>query len=120
MSDNWLNLIFAQYVQDSIVPKFIEVLREEIENPQFEWDSITVRKNGEVVSSPRNAVDTGELRDSLIVDVEITDSHTVTMWATYTADHAVDVYYGYVDDYGNIKAGRDWITPAVERLGGER
>ncbi len=46
------NLIIAQYFQMSI------------ESPEWEWDRETRRKNGEIVLSPRNIVDLGNLRDS--------------------------------------------------------
>jgi hypothetical protein len=37
---------------------------EMIESPIWEWDKTTFRSNGEVVGSPRDIVDTGNLRDS--------------------------------------------------------
>jgi hypothetical protein len=35
-----------------------------IEKPQYEWSGETLRQNGTLVGSPRNIVDSGNLRDS--------------------------------------------------------
>lgn len=42
-----------------------KAFKEEIEAKKWEWnENVTVRKNGDVVTTPRDIVDTGELRDS--------------------------------------------------------
>lgn len=38
--------------------------QEAITAPIYDWDRITLRSTGELVGSPRDIVDTGELRDS--------------------------------------------------------
>lgn len=46
-------------------------LKDAIEAPVYRWPRITRRSTGEVVTSPRNIVDTGELRDSQSMLVEV-------------------------------------------------
>lgn len=51
---------------------------------------------GKVAGSPRDAVDTGELRDSLEVRTNKTQT-SVRVEARWSADHAEDVYFGSND-----------------------
>lgn len=39
-------------------------IKDAIASKQWEWDRTTYRRNGEVATSPRNIVDTGELLNS--------------------------------------------------------
>lgn len=43
---------------------FHGIVLDEIESKKWEWDRLTRRKNGALVGSPRDIVDTGELRNS--------------------------------------------------------
>lgn len=70
------------------------------------WDRTTRRRNGEVVSNPRNIVDTGELRDSLYIEVE--KSRASISWE---ADHAAHVFIG---DVG--KPGRAWTDLTMSEI----
>jgi hypothetical protein len=54
-----------------IEPEFIDLnerlhesIKESISDEKWEWDKTTYRRNGEVVDSPRNIIDTGELLNS--------------------------------------------------------
>lgn len=44
--------------------KMNTLFREQIESPVYDWYGTTVRRSGEIVDSPRNIVDLGNLRDS--------------------------------------------------------
>lgn len=44
--------------------EFDDLLREAIESDIYYWGGTTFRQNGDVVGSPRDIVDTGNLRDS--------------------------------------------------------
>jgi hypothetical protein len=48
---------------------FGETAQEIIETEMWEWPRQTVRQNGTVAGSPRDIVDTGELRDSYTIEV---------------------------------------------------
>lgn len=54
---------------DTVLEDVVEELADEftatIESPVFAWGTVTHRRNGSVVSDPRDAVDTGNMRDSL-------------------------------------------------------
>lgn len=79
-----------------------------IESPIWEWDGITLRKNGEIVGSPRSIVDTGELRDSQQDPVYDGNSATIE----WTADHAASVWTG-LDGNGNPMPARPWTDEAT-------
>lgn len=68
-----------------------------IETDRWKWDNTTVRSDGSVVGTPRDIVDTGELRDSQEVRIE-GDKATIE----YTADHAQQVH-----------ADRPWLSTAL-------
>lgn len=54
-----LRQIFIEYNE-----KLHESIKDSILSTKWEWDRTTYRKNGEIVDSPRNIIDTGELLDS--------------------------------------------------------
>lgn len=85
---------------------------EAMEAVIYEWDgTITHRKSGEVVDSPRNIIDTGELRDSLSQENE-----TLKRTYNYTADHAGEVHEGYTTLSGIEKPARPWTERAREEF----
>ena len=93
---------------DKFADAQIEALNAEI----YDWDGTTTyRKSGEIVDSPRDAVDTGELQNSLI-QVRSVGARVYL----YLAAHALDVHEGYVTDFGNSKPARRWTKMAYERF----
>lgn len=99
-------------------------LQNEIAKPQFTWPNVTRRRNGRVVSSPRDIVDTGQFIESQ-TDPVVRDSNTgVEMTIGWTAPYAADIFNGvvgseFVNYSGSLKSfdqarERDWITPALE------
>lgn len=60
------------------------------EDASWQWAGITRRKNGEVAGSPRNLVDSGELRDSR-QEPQITG---LTARITWDAPYAAAVFLG--------------------------
>lgn len=79
--------------------------------PIYQWDkTTTVRKNGDVVTSPRDVVDTGSLAESLTpikgVGIRI---------YLYLIDYAADVHQGYQTKSGKSKPARPWTKVARER-----
>ncbi|MBW4531557.1 MAG: hypothetical protein KME02_12820 [Aphanothece saxicola GSE-SYN-MK-01-06B] len=79
----------------------------------FEWPNQTTRSNGQVVGSPRNAVDTGLLRQSNTAP-EINGLRVRYTWRT---PYATAVHEGAQLVNGTILPPRPW-TSAV--LGSER
>lgn len=100
-------------------------LQNEIAKPQFDWPRKTRRRNGQVVGSPRDIVDTGEFIDSQ-TEPTVSDSEAgVEMTIGWTAPYAADIYRGsqgegFISSRGfevvGDQPGRDWITPALEQL----
>jgi hypothetical protein len=79
-----------------------------IESPIWEWtDKITHRENGEIVGSPRNSVDMGDLINSQ-QEPEFDGDKATIEW---TSDHAGTVHEGYVDQ--SIYPARPWTEEAA-------
>lgn len=79
-----------------------------IESEIWKWDGYTLRKNGDLVGSPRDIVDTGELRDSQQEPVYPTPTTAKIEW---TAEHALGVHEGF-DSAGNPMPARPWTEEA--------
>lgn len=95
---------------EATVEAFAEQCQTEIESDKWEWPRTTHRQNGEVVTSPRNIVDTGRLRDSQRIEIE--GDSAVVEWA---ADYALKVHEGIVEN-GFLKPGRPWTETALEEI----
>ncbi|BBG58033.1 hypothetical protein [uncultured phage] len=76
---------------DEMVDEFAQEINFQIEDTKWNWPRETVRKNGSVVGSPRDIVDTGELKNSQFIE-NVSDVYKVI---GYTADHAALVHEGY-------------------------
>lgn len=61
-------------------------------SPVWPWPNRTVRSSGQIVTSPRDVVDTGALRDSRQPAKFHTNSSGVTIEIDWTAAHAVEVF----------------------------
>jgi hypothetical protein len=75
------------------------------------WDGITHRKNGEVVGSPRNILDTEELINSKII---VRSGNNAKI--EWTADHSTIVHDGATLRNGTELAARPWTKLAAERF----
>lgn len=85
---------------------------QQINSIQWDWkgpDGTTRRKNGQVVSEPRDIVDSGTLLRSKqrkqvgrnVVDFE------------WTAEHAEGVHDGYKAKSGTLNPARPWTEPTI-------
>jgi phage gpG-like protein len=81
------------------VQGFAETCKDQISDPIWDWP------RGE---SPRDIVDTGELRDSMVVNFTDDNNTALIEW---TADHAAKVHEG---DYSGkfVMPGRPWTHTA--------
>jgi hypothetical protein len=99
-------------------------LQDEIQKEQFKWPNETRRRNGRLVSSPRDIVDTSEFLNSQTAPQVSEEGATVTMRIGWTAPYAADIFNGVVgDDFVNYAGtlqttdpakARDWIKPALD------
>ena len=94
---------------------------KEIGTKQFTWPAEykTTRgsynrkgKGRESVGSPRDIVDSGALRQSIVR----TQSGPFSYRYTWNVDYSVYVLQGYRTKAGNEMPARDWNTPALFRL----
>ena len=85
--------------------------RKQFETPKWDWPRETVRSNGSVVDSPRDIVDTGELRDSYSNEVRNEGKTVAHIWS---AKHAAIRYLGGTDANGNYRPGADWVQGGLD------
>jgi hypothetical protein len=84
--------------------------KEEIKSPQFPWPGLTRRKNGTVVGSPRDIVDTGAFLASQ--RRERPDSSTILFsWGNDGVNYAGKILRGTGPTYPS----RDWIRLALDK-----
>ena len=99
---------------DEMVGEFAQEINSQIEDSKWNWPRETVRKNGTVVGSPRDIVDTGELKNSQFIE-DVSDTYKVIR---YTAEHAALVHEGYEiernDGTVTDVPARPFIDTAVE------
>lgn len=75
-----LTRAFAEVGQD-----LAQVIREDFDHPIWQWRGITRRKSGERAGSPRNLVDTGDLRDSQVLNIGTANEIQLRWTASYAA-----------------------------------
>jgi len=97
--------VFGRYTTE-VFPKF----QESIEAQKFEWPNVTIRKNGQVVTSPRNIVDTGAFKASQ----ERTMLNATTALFTWNVPYSSLILTGYTTKTGKRMPARDWIRPVLE------
>jgi hypothetical protein len=99
---------------DEMVGEFAQEINFQIEDTKWNWPRETVRKNGSVVGSPRDIVDTGELKNSQFIE-DNSDTYKVV---GYASDHAALVHEGYQvernDGTVTDVPARPFIDTAVE------
>ena len=97
-----LNLSKLNSAIDTALKKTVDEVAQNattaIETDRWDWNNTTVRSDGSVVGTPRDIVDTGELRDSQEVRID-GDKATIE----YTADHAQQVH-----------SDRPWLSTALD------
>jgi len=96
-----------------------EALNTAVESDIWNWPRDTERTY-EIVGSPRDIIDTGRLRDSLVITEKFGQKKS-TITVKYTTPYAALMHYGgMVQPYGNRNAatvsipGRPWITATWE------
>jgi hypothetical protein len=99
---------------DRLADTFVDLQVEELEAIKWYWRNPTKRKTGAVVGSPRDIIDTANLRDSL----ELTDIGDTHVRYEYRADYSGLVHQGF-DGQGNAGTpesypARPWVRSAYE------
>jgi hypothetical protein len=96
--------VFGDYCTQ-LFPKF----QDSIVQQRYDWPQITIRKNGQVVTSPRNIVDSGAFK----LSQERTMLNATTCLFTWNVPYSSLILTGYTTKAGNIMPPRDWITPVL-------
>jgi hypothetical protein len=96
---------------ETTVEAYADQCQAELESEKWDWPRTTHRQNGEVVTSPRNVIDTGDLINSQ--EIEYLDPSTALI--NYGSDHALDVHEGKVEN-GLLKPGRPWTETALDEI----
>ena len=97
--------VFGKYCTE-VFPKF----KESIDSAVYEWPNVTIRQNGQVVTSPRNIVDTGAFKQSQ----ERTMLNATTCLFTWNTPYSSLILTGYITKTGQRMPGRDWISPVLQ------
>lgn len=92
---------------EKTVKVYADNCKTAIEAEVYDWtDKTTYRQNGEIVTSPRDSDDTGELKNSQQEPVFDGDTASIE----WTAPHAITVHEGWKDQ--SIYPGRPWTDEA--------
>lgn len=95
------------------VDEFVSELSRQLEAVKWSWDgTITVRRSGQVVGSPRDIIDTGALRNSL----NVIERDPKFYELIYDRIYAELVHEGYRTSTGRQKPPRPWVETAVSEL----
>lgn len=70
---------------DKKTKQLTEGLKDSLDSPVFSWGTQTHRKNGDIVSDPRNAIDTGKLQKSVQMEEGKGLSNKIKFEAEYSA-----------------------------------
>lgn len=92
---------------DALSDAYDDAMTDEV----WAWDGITHRRNGEVVGSPRNILDTEELINSKVI---VRSGNNARI--EWTADHATIVHDGATLRNGTELAARPWTKLAAQRF----
>ena len=90
---------------------------EQMTEEQWRWrgkgpDGTTRRKNGEVVTEPRNIIDTR----ALIESKRRTNTGRSSEEFTWTAEHAQPVHDGYTQKGGTVMPARPWTENTFQEI----
>jgi hypothetical protein len=99
---------------EEVVSELAQEITYQIRDPKWQWPRETRRQNGMIVGSPRDIVDTKELKNSQFVN-DVSDTYKVV---GYAAPHAPYVHEGYeierADGEITDVPARPFIDTAVE------
>ena len=107
MVDQLIDNAFEDVILD-VAQEQLDLLEENI----WDWPRDTKRENGEIVGSPRDIIDRGELKESF----ELIEDSPHEWRYFYGAAHADKVHNGAYLSNGTELPARPWIDEAVENI----
>lgn len=96
---------------DRTVDRLSESFDYAIEADLYDYPRTTVRKSGEIVSSPRNIVDLGNLLESKVVSRSNDGRSAEFAW---DVAYAIAVHDGYTTRTGKDVPPRKWTEKGIE------
>lgn len=93
-----------QKVFHKTADRFGEALEDAIGADIYEWDGITHRKSGEIAGSPRNVVDTGNLKNTRYDVAKVNRRDYI-----YPADYAQEALEQHLTSDGD-----NWVDVAID------
>ena len=97
-------------------PQIGAQFQEEIRDTQFGWPNKTRRKNGELVGSPRDIVDTGNFASSQTPGKVVGNKNSgYSLTFQWKAAYALAIFLGYYNNRFEKEKERDWISPALKK-----
>lgn len=103
-------LIERAFVQ--VADQFQAEQLAQLEAEKWAWPRETKRKSGQTVGSPRDIIDTGELKNSLSLYYLTPTS----VEYQYASDHAMLVHQGATLSTGTVIPARPWVDAAADEL----
>jgi phage gpG-like protein len=94
---------------DVVVEAQGEAFQNALVSNIWEWPRETLRQNGDLVSSPRDIYDTGELYDSLVISRTSNAAEY-----TWESDYAAIVHDGATTKNGTELPARPWTKVGIE------
>lgn len=96
---------------DKTLDRLSESLDYAIDADLYEYPRTTKRKSGEIVSSPRNLVDLGNLRDSKVI-ARSSDGNAAEF--SWDVPYSLAVHEGYTTKTGKDVPPRRWTEKGIE------
>jgi hypothetical protein len=81
--------------------------RDLFNKPFWNWNGTTKRSSGRTVGSPRNVVDTGELRDSQDFQTTSNSPTRIRVRFSWRSEHALPVFLGVTYKNGHVAPARN-------------
>ena len=107
----------ANKALDAYAKALNPVLDKQFTESQWAWPRVTRRRSGEVVGSPRNIVDSGELLNSKVGPTKGQgNAYIGTRRWVWNSPYASIVKNGFVTSTGASVPARDWIKAAMNEL----
>lgn len=99
-----LSKAFTEAVEQLVIDS-----QSTIADDRWEWPRQTKRRNGDVVGSPRDIVDTAQLFDSLVVSQQGNKAEL-----TWEAPYAVIAHEGATTKNGTEIPARRWVDATIQ------
>ncbi len=110
----------ATQILEDFGPQVAFQSEQEIAKEQYTWPVATRRKNGQVVTSPRDIVDTGQLINSATAPAVSSAGGRSALQIVWTAPYAYEVLKGgYLvgtTRRNYVAPERDWISRTYRQL----